>query len=82
MNALGRQLVLELLAGVIVADHADEIDGTAEGPQVVRHIRGAAEPDLFIFEDHHRHGRFRRDAADAADHEAIEHHVAEHGDAA
>jgi hypothetical protein len=43
----------------------------------VGHVGGAAEPVLLTIEPDHGHRRFRGDALDAAEHEMIEHEVAD-----
>ena len=48
----------------------------------MRDVGGAAEPELFVFEPHDRNRRFRRDAIDLADHEVVQHHVADDEDGA
>ena len=48
-----------------------------ERGDVVRDVGGAAEAVVFVIELHHRHRRFRRNAIDPADHEMIEHQVAD-----
>jgi hypothetical protein len=80
VDPFGGELIPELAAGIILADNADEIDGAAEHSQVVAHVGRTAEPDLFVIEHHHGNRRLGRDPGDAADHEAVQHHVAEHDD--
>ena len=48
---------LSCAAGLVVADHADQIDGRAQRAQVVGDVGRAAEPDLFMIEHHDRHRR-------------------------
>ena len=68
----------------VVADDADELDTAAERGDVVGHVGGAAEPVFVVIEPDDRYRRFRGDAIDVAEHEVIEHDVAddEHGAAA
>ena len=54
----------------------------AERRDVVGDVGGAAEPVLFVIEPDDRHRGFRRDALHAAEHEVIEHEVADDEDGA
>ena len=69
------------LRGRVDADHADERHAGAERREIVRDVRRAAEPDVFVLEPHHGHRRFRRDPRHLADDEPIEHDVADDEDA-
>ena len=77
-----RELVAQSLPPVVRSDEADDLDAAAERRHVVRDVGGAAQPVSLVIELHDRHRRFGGDAFDAADHEMIEHHVADDEDRA
>jgi len=70
----------ELASGLVVADHRGRARARAKRGAVVRDVRRAAEPQVFLglVDQHHRHRRLRRDARHVAVPVAIEHHVAHH----
>ena len=68
----------DLVAGLVVAGHAEQAGVGAQGRRIARHVGGAAQALLAAFDAHHRHRRFRRDARDVAEPVAVEHDVAHH----
>ena len=72
---------LQLPAGIVVANRAEQFRRTFERDQVARDIGRAAGHEAFALKIHHRHRRFRRNARHAAPDELVEHHVADDEDA-
>ena len=65
-----------------LADHAEQQRLGAEGAQVGGHVARAAERVALALDLDHGHRRLGRDALDPAPQVAVDHAVAEHGDAA
>ena len=74
------QLVAQPFGCRVDANQADERRAPAERHDVVRHVRRAPQPQMLGLELHDGDRRFRRDAGDAPDDEAIEHHVTDDED--
>ena len=72
---------LQLRAGVVLADQADEDAARAERGDVARDIAGAADIGFAALHGNDRRGRFRRNPRHLAIDEFVEHEVAdaEHG---
>jgi predicted dehydrogenase len=70
------------VAGRVVPDDGDHVGHGADGGDVLRDVRRAAERELPLAHPHHRHGRLGRDPLDVAAEVNVQHRIADHRDAA
>ncbi len=77
-----REIGAQPLRFRVVPDDADDLHAAAERRDVVGDVGGAAEPVLLVIEPDDRHRGLRRDPLHAAEHEVIEHEVADDEDGA
>ena len=75
------QHLLDLGAGLVVADHAQQARIGAQRRSVARDVGCAAQSLFAPFYAHDRDRRFRRNAAHFAEPVAVQHDVANHQDA-
>ncbi len=66
----------------VLAHQSDDAYVPAERRDIVRDVGGAAQTVIFVIEPHDRYRGFRRNTIDHADHEVIEHQVADDKDGA
>jgi hypothetical protein len=72
-----RQEVMQPTRRAVRAGQADQFDVSAKRPHVVGHVCRAADAVVVVVILDDRDGRLRRDAVHAADHELVEHDVAD-----